>query len=169
MKEKEFYKTYTTAKKNFKVFKKMTGTEYYLLNEFLGKTEYCNADKAYSGQTFSVSTAWKKELCAELEISTRAFESAIKTMVDGGIIRRIPEKKGMYQVNPFVFGFGKEDDVDKFRAICLKNEWFRDTDAKSSKLVKTAEAAKVISIESKATQKRVAESNISSISRFMEG
>ena len=167
MKEKEFYKAYNTNYKNFKVFKELSGTDYCLLNVFLSKTEYCNSDKAYGGQTFSISTKCKKELCEEFDISATIFERTIRKLVSGGIIRRIEDKRGMYQVNPFCYAFGGEADVDKFRALCLKNEWFRDTDVKPSKLIRTEAVAKIVSIESKAAEKRVADRAINRM--FAEG
>lgn len=164
--ERKYYKSYTEAMNNFSVFSKMTAIDHVVLMFILQKTEYCNSDKPFGGQTISISSKNKKEICEKLQITANKFEDSIRTFVNGGLIRRIPDKRGMYQVNPFIWGFGREEDVEKFRDVCMKNEWFRDTDAKPSKLVKTKAVANIIPIESKSTPKLVADR---AINRFMEG
>ena len=162
---KDYCKMYFNNFSNFKIYDELTGTDFLLLNLFLRKTEYCNPEKAYGGQTFSISTTAKKDICEKHDIGISSFERSIKHLVDGGIIRRIPDKRGMYQVNPFLYGFGGEADVERFRELCIKNEWFRDSDAKPSKLIRSTSAANIVSIETK-SQKRVADR---AINRFMEG
>lgn len=163
--QKNFYKVYSENLNNFNVFRKLNNTDYYLLyNVFLPACEYANSDKAFGGQTISITAVDKKTICSELEISDATFERTIKKLVDSNIFRRCTDAdgkmmRGLYQVNPYVFGIGKDEDVFKLRSSAEKAGWFTDGAAKT-KLVKSV-SDNIVQIKEKKI-KRVAD-KVSSI------
>lgn len=103
---------------------------FYLVNE----AKLINDESGFGGNTISISAKEKKEYCKCRNISTKTFERNIKALVDSGLIRRIPNFVGLYQLNPFIWGLGKKEEVKKLQAKSVAAGWFKNPN--SSKLPK---------------------------------
>lgn len=74
---------------------------------------------ANDGQIVNLGPDVKKTMAASMGVtSTRHVERVVKKMVDCGLLRKI--QRGMYQVNPFMFGKGKQGDIDALRTQFVK-------------------------------------------------
>jgi hypothetical protein len=123
--ESDFVKMYLD---DLALLKGLTPTEGNVLYELLKRMDYNNE--------ISLSTGAKKEICHALEMYSKAGRGkGFATLVDdktneptpstnslNGIINRLCEKeiffkkdKGLYQVNPFLFGKGRWADIDNIR------------------------------------------------------
>lgn len=76
---------------------------------------------ADSGQLVKLDTDAKKEMAKSMGCtSDRQVERVVKKMVDAGLLRKV--QRGLYQVNPFLFGKGKQGDIDALRTSYVKSQ-----------------------------------------------
>lgn len=76
---------------------------------------------ANAGQIVSLGPEVKKDIAASLRLgSDRQVERIVKKLVDCGVLRKL--QRGVYQVNPFMFGKGKQEDIDALRADFMKTQ-----------------------------------------------
>ena len=87
----------------------MVDVSYSFVVEVIGRMTFADA-----GQVVSLSPADKDMLARKMEKSVRQVERMLKSMVDAGILRKM--RRGHYQVNPFMFGRGRQCDIDALRS-----------------------------------------------------
>lgn len=67
----------------------------------------------YGGQAFAINAAIKREMAKDLNCSAGTISNAITMLVRGDLLIR--KDTGLYYVNPFFFGRGNWENVEKLR------------------------------------------------------
>ena len=69
---------------------------------------------ADTGQMVTLSPADKQILAEKFGKSVRQVERMLQAMLASGILRK--KRRGCYQVNPYMFGRGRQGDIDYLRS-----------------------------------------------------
>ena len=84
---------------------------------------------ADSGQIVEINPADKERLALSMGWnSVRQVERMIRKLVDAGVLRK--KRRSYYQVNPFMFGRGRQGDIDALRSAYM-TEGIRDESDRS--------------------------------------
>lgn len=80
---------------------------------------------ADAGQIVEINPADKERLARSMGWnSVRQVERMMRKLVDAGVLRK--KRRSCYQVNPFMFGRGRQGDIDALRSAYM-TERIRDT------------------------------------------
>lgn len=81
---------------------------YRFVMEIVGRMTFADA-----GQLVALSPADKQLLAEKFGKSVRQVERMLLAMVESKILRKV--RRGYYQVNPYMFGRGRQSDIDALR------------------------------------------------------
>lgn len=74
------------------------------------------ADSEHQKQLIFTNSYVKEQVAAMTGLKIDRVNKALKSIVDAGIFVRIPKRRGVYEVNPFIIAKGKWSDIKKLRA-----------------------------------------------------
>jgi len=81
-----------------------------ILLAFLKYMTYANAE---DGQCIFINSAMKKRIAENLDVSVSRIDNVLSELSKGEVLTRID--RGMYRVNPHLFGKGDWQDIAKLR------------------------------------------------------
>lgn len=106
-KEPDYIKLYIDG---IDVFNSMTKTTSSILMHILKTMTYANTDM---GQVVEI-TAWRKKIIADsLDIKINTIDKTLMDLVKSNILKKIG--RGIYQVNPNIFGKGEWKNINSLR------------------------------------------------------
>ena len=111
----ETTKVVGTSDAYIKVFEegwKVSGLQdvsYRFVMEIVGRMTFAD-----TGQLVALSPADKQILAEKFGKSVRQVERMLQAMVASRILRKV--RRGHYQVNPYMFGRGRQGDIDALRS-----------------------------------------------------
>lgn len=65
------------------------------------------------GHCIVINAAVKRRIGDELGVSTSRIDNVLSDLVKGDLLKRLD--RGLYQVNPYLFGYGEWQDIAKLR------------------------------------------------------
>lgn len=74
------------------------------------------ADSEHQKQMVFTNSYVKEQVAQMTGLKIDRVNKALKAIVDAGIFIRVPKKRGVYEVNPFIIAKGSWSDIKKLRA-----------------------------------------------------
>ena len=74
------------------------------------------ADSEHQKQMVFTNSYVKEQVAQMTGLKVDRVNKALKAIVDAGIFVRVPKKRGVYEVNPFIIAKGSWSDIKKLRA-----------------------------------------------------
>lgn len=74
------------------------------------------ADSEHQKQMVFTNSYVKEQVAQMTGLKIDRVNKALKAIVDAGIFVRVPKKRGVYEVNPFIIAKGSWADIKKLRA-----------------------------------------------------
>lgn len=122
--EPDFIKVYYETMMAFNQIHDIPVSFVLSLSKFIGWT---NEGKPL---TVALNKMNKEIMCTDCNVSMPQINRYIRKAVDNGLLFRLPEYRGIFEVNPFMIAKGKWDSIKKLRANFdfIGGKWKRTTE-----------------------------------------
>lgn len=104
LKEPDFIKVYTNM---WCEFNKIPITWRPLFIELVSRMTYCNSKDLEHSQIVQTGSIFGEAIQNSLNIGQRQYQKGLKVLVECGAIRKIQNRRGIYQINPNYAGRGE--------------------------------------------------------------